>query len=87
MDSLTEERLEREFNVTKKALDSIIIKINKNDKLYANALHFLDTATRYYKDAEYFRQKGDKASAFGALNYAFGWIDAGKNIGLFEEKK
>ena len=86
MSTLTDERLEREFKVTKKALDDIIIKINKNDKLYVNALHFLDTATRYYKDAEYFRQKGDKASAFCALNYAFGWLDAGKNIGLFEEK-
>ena len=87
MDSLTNERLEREFKVTKKALDNIKIKINKDDKLYENALHFLDTAKRYYEDAKYFKNKGDKASAFGALNYAFGWLDAGKNIGLFKEKK
>lgn len=86
MDTLTEERLEREFHVTKKALGSIKIKIDKKDKLYGNALHFLDTAKRYYEDAGYFRKKGDKASAFGALNYAFGWLDAGKDIGLFEEK-
>jgi len=87
MNTLTNERLEREFKVTKKILDNIKIKINKDDKLHGNALHFLDTAKRYYEDAKYFKNKGDKASAFGALNYAFGWLDAGKNIGLFEEKK
>ena len=84
MSTLTHSRLEREFKVTEKALGNIKIKINKNDKLYDNAIHFLDTAKRYYKDAKYFKQKGDNASAFGALNYAFGWLDAGKNIGLFK---
>ena len=87
MDTLTDERLEREFKVTEKALDNIKIKINKNSELYKNALHFIDTAKRYFEDAKFFKEKGDKASAFGALNYAFGWLDAGKSIGLFEEKK
>ena len=84
MDTLTDERLEREFNVTEKALKNAKIKIKKNDANYGHALKFLDTAKRYYEDAKYFKQKNDKASAFGALNYAFGWIDAGKEIGLLE---
>lgn len=84
MDTLSDERLEREFKVTEKALDNLKIKINKNDKNYKKALYFIDTAKRYYEDAKFFRDKGDKASAFGALNYAFGWLDAGKSIGLFE---
>jgi hypothetical protein len=87
MNTLTNERLEREFKVTEKALNEIGIKVSKEDKLYKNALYFLDTAKRYYEDAKYFKKKDDKASAFGALNYAFGWLDAGKNIGLFNEKK
>lgn len=86
MSTLTDERLEREFKVTEKALKELKIIVDKNHKHYKNALHFQDTAKRYYKDAQYFKEKGDKASAFGALNYAFGWLDAGKNIGLFEEK-
>ncbi len=85
MDSLTEERLEREFKVTEKALKEAKIIIGNGHQHYKNALYFLDTATRYYEDALYFKKKGDKASAFGALNYAFGWLDAGKNIGLFKE--
>ena len=86
MNTLTNERLEREFKATKQLLDNIKIKINKNNELYKNALHFIDTAKRYYEDAKFFKEKDDKASAFGALNYAFGWLDAGKSIGLFEEK-
>jgi len=79
MDTLTDERLEREFKVTEKALNNIKI----NDKNKEKALKFLDTAKRYYEDAKFFKEKNDKASAFGALNYAFGWLDAGKEIGLF----
>lgn len=87
MSSLTNERLEREFKATKELLDNIKIKIEKNHENYKHALKFLDTAKRYYEDAEFFKKKNDKASAFGALNYAFGWLDAGKEIGLFVEKK
>ena len=85
MNTLTEERLEREFKVTEKELKELKIIIGRNDKNYEKALHFIDTAKKYYEDAKFFRDKGDKASAFGALNYAFGWLDAGRNIGLFEE--
>ena len=87
MDTLTDERLEREFEVTKKALDCVKIIIYKEDKFYKTALEFLDTAQRYFKDAIYFKEKNDKASAFGALNYAHGWLDAGKRIGFFGEKE
>jgi len=84
MDTLTVKRLGKEFKATKELLDNIEIKISEDDKNYKHALKFLDTAKRYYQDALYFKKKDDKASAFGALNYAFGWLDAGKEIGLFE---
>ena len=57
MDTLTDERLEREFEATKKALDKIKVVIKKGDKHYKIALEFLDTAQRYYKDALYFKEK------------------------------
>ena len=84
MNTLTYERLEREFKATKEILDNIEIKIDKDNENYKNALKFLDTAKRYYDDAKFFKDKNDKASAFGALNYAHGWLDAGKEIDLFE---
>ena len=86
MDTLTDKRLEREFEATKKALDKIKVIIKKDDKFYKTALEFLDTAQRYYQDAVYFKEKNDKASAFGALNYAFGWLDAGKKARFFAER-
>jgi uncharacterized protein len=85
MDTLTDERLDREFKVTAKSLETLEIIIPTTDKYYPKALFFKDTATRYFKDAKFFKEKGDKASAFGALNYAFGWLDAGKSVGLFKE--
>ena len=85
MNTLTNNRLEREFKVTEKSLKELNIIIKKSDKNYEKALHFRDTAKRYFEDAKYFKEKGDKASAFGALNYAFGWLDAGKCVGLFNE--
>jgi uncharacterized protein len=87
MDTLTDERLEREFNVTEKALNEISIIVGNGDKNHSIAIKFVDTAKRYFEDAKFFRDKGDKASAFGALNYAFGWLDAGRTIGLFKETK
>ena len=87
MNTLTNERLEREFKVTEKALKELKIKVDKDNENYEKALHFIDTAKRYYEDAKFFKAKGDNASAFGALNYSFGWLDAGKSIGLFEENE
>ena len=83
MDSLTDERLDNEFKRTEEALKDLKITLSKEDKYYEAAAAFLDTAQRYYKDSLYFKEKNDKASAFGALNYAFGWIDAGKKAGFF----
>ncbi len=41
-------------------------------------------ANRYYEDAKHFEKKGDKLTAFAALNYAHGWLDAGARLGLFD---
>jgi hypothetical protein len=41
-------------------------------------------AQRYYADAQHFAEKGDTVTAFAALNYAHGWLDAGARLGLFD---
>jgi uncharacterized protein len=41
-------------------------------------------ASRYYEDAKFFEKKGDIVTAFAALNYAHGWLDAGARLGLFD---
>jgi hypothetical protein len=44
----------------------------------------LDMASRYFSDAGHFEEKGDVVTAFAALNYAHGWLDAGARLGLFK---
>ena len=79
MKEITKERLEKEFDRTKIALEAIEIK----SKL-PEAAELYDLASRYYEDAKYFQEKGDFASAFSALNYAFGLLDAGAKLKLFD---
>ena len=79
---VTAEQLKKYFTITGEALDAVKDKIDETRK--AEAEDFLDMATRYYSDAKHFKEKGDYVLAFGALNYAHGWLDAGARIGLFD---
>ena len=86
-DKVTVEKLEKYFSVTKRALDKV--KIVKSGNISGKdfekyARDFLDMAQRYYSDAEHFAEKGDVVTAFAALNYAHGWLDAGARLKLFD---
>lgn len=76
---ITKERLDKEFDRMKRALEAIEIKTRGKE-----AEELLDLASRYYDDAKYFQEKGDWATAFGALNYAFGLLDGGAKLRLFD---
>lgn len=81
---ISDERLAKYFDVTGRALKRVkIIKEPKVD-LKAGAYDFLDMARRYFEDAKHFKDKGDIVTAFAALNYAHGWLDAGARLGLFD---
>ncbi len=83
---ITEEKLERYFDITGEALAKVKIKIPKNINLEDVARDFLDMAQRYYDDAKHFKEKGDLVTAFAALNYAHGFLDAGARMKLFDVK-
>ncbi len=83
MKEVTNEKLDRYFDLTGRALKKV--KISKNFKIKENAAEdFLDMAKRYFSDAKYFREKGDYVNAIAALSYAHAWLDAGARIGLFD---
>ena len=84
MKSVNDKLLDKYFDVTGRALKKV--KIGKEVKIKWNdaAEDFLDMARRYYEDAKYFRKKGEYTTAFAALNYAHGWLDAGARLGLFD---
>ncbi len=81
---VTPEKLAKYFDVTGRALAKV--KIAKEQKVAwkAAAEDFLDMAQRYFSDAKHFEEKGDIVTAFAALNYAHGWLDAGARLGLFD---
>lgn len=79
---VTPERLAKYFDYTRRALEKAKKAIDK--KREKVALDFLDMAQRYYDDAHHFQKKGDVVTAFAALNYAHGWLDAGARIRLFD---
>ncbi len=86
MNSITKERLDKYFKITEDALKKVKIKVPKNVDLKKVAEDYLDMATRYYKDAQYFKEKGDIVTAFAALNYAHGFLDAGARLNVFDVK-
>lgn len=45
---------------------------------------FRDMTLGYYSDALHFREKGEYVNALAALEYAEGWLDAGKAAGVFK---
>lgn len=81
-DKITQQKLAQYFAVTGKAIE--LCSGAMDNKRMIIAKDFLDMAKRYYSDAKYFQEKKDYVLAFGALNYAHGWLDAGARIGLFD---
>ena len=81
---ITDEKLDRYFEITGKALKKAAAALNEEE--LEKAKDFLDMATRYYDDAKFFKKKDDYVLAYGAINYAHGWLDAGARIELFKVK-
>ncbi|PIN74757.1 hypothetical protein COV18_06055 [Candidatus Woesearchaeota archaeon CG10_big_fil_rev_8_21_14_0_10_37_12] len=84
MDKITKQKLEKYFDVTSRALAKVKIACSIEIDCEKSAKDFLDMAQRYFDDAKHFAEKGDVVTAFAALNYAHGWLDAGARIGLFD---
>jgi len=86
MKEITDQKLEKYFNITGKALKKAKDNITKDNSKKEFAADFLDMAQRYCNDAKYFKEKDDYVNAFAALSYAHGWLDAGARIKLFDVK-
>lgn len=81
---ITKEKLDKYFDITSRALKKAKIAKEKSIDWTKSSEDFLDMAQRYFSDAKHFAEKGDIVTAFAALNYAHGWLDAGARIGFFD---
>ena len=83
MSLITEEKILKYFDVTRKALKkakSSKEKININNA----RSRIIEMVDNYLGDAEHFYNKKDFVNAFAALNYAHGWLDCGASLGIFD---
>ncbi len=86
MDHISMAKLSMYFSVTAKALAKAK-KAGKAKGHEKEAQEVIDMAERYHSDAQYFfKEKNDSVTAFAALNYAHGWLDAGARLGLYHVK-
>ena len=72
------------LNLTKEArkkATAIPLEGSKEAEMLAILLRMADD---YASDANYFMENGDYIRAFGAINYAHAWIDAGIKLKLLD---
>lgn len=79
---ITDEKLESYLELTSKALS--IVKENIISGREGDAKEIIEMAENYLSDADHFKSRKNFVLAFGALNYAHGWIDAGVRLGVFD---
>ncbi len=83
MNEVTEEKLNKYISVTEKAIGKAEKSKNRTS-LAKEREDCLDMIKRYFSDALHYKEKGDFVTAFAALNYAHGWLDACARIGIFD---
>jgi uncharacterized protein len=79
---ITEQKLKRYFEITSGAFE--VVKKNIVLSREEDAKEILEMVKNYLFDARHFQSGGNWVLAFGALNYAHGWIDSGVRLGIFD---
>jgi hypothetical protein len=83
-DKITEEKIRKYRDITKKALEIAKKKISKEKAKEAKEI--IEMVSNYLSDSEYFERKRDYVNVFAAINYAHGWLDCGARLGIFNIK-
>ena len=86
MSEAAKDRAGKYIAMTEEALDSLKPGSGSADAA-RHGRDILDTAARYLSDSKYFYGRGDFIAALSTVNYAHGWLDAGKKVGLLREAK
>lgn len=81
---ITDERMNKYLETTGRAIDKVKVAPPARSHMFKLANDFLSMAMIYYSDAKAFARDGNYVLAYGAVNYAHGWLDAGARMGLFD---
>ncbi len=83
-EKITKEKIGKYRRLTSNALELARESIIKGKEEHAREI--IDMVSNYLSDSEHFEKQGDLVNAFGALNYAHGWLDAGVRLDVFDVK-
>ncbi|MEC7065300.1 MAG: DUF357 domain-containing protein [Candidatus Thermoplasmatota archaeon] len=82
--SLSVERVEKYLDITRRARAKATPLVKAGSEEASRLEVMLRMADDYASDARHFLSTGDLVRAFGAINYAHAWIDAGVKIGWLD---
>lgn len=77
-------RIGKYRKLTEEALDMAKKNIVKGKE--EEAKEIITMVECYLSDSKHFEKKGHFVNAYGALNYAHGWLDAGARLKIFDVK-
>ena len=81
-DKITKQKIEKYYKLTSKALKIAKKAIAKGKSKQAKEIIIMVEA--YLSDSRYFQKNNDYVNAYGALNYAHGWLDCGARLKIFK---
>ena len=81
---VTKEKLVHYLGLTKRAREKATPIPEPGSQEFEQLNVLLRMADDYASDAKHFMDKGDYVRAFGAINYAHAWIDAGVKLRLLD---
>jgi len=79
---VTKQKIEKYYNLTSKALKIAKKAINKSKQKQAKKIFLMVEC--YLSDSQHFKKQGNYVDAYGALNYAHGWLDSGARLKIFK---
>jgi hypothetical protein len=84
LETLTNERVESYLDITRRAREKSTPLVEATTPEGQHLATMMRMADDYAADAAHFLATGDLVRAFGAINYAHAWIDAGVKIGWLD---
>ncbi|DAC43930.1 MAG TPA: DUF357 domain-containing protein [Candidatus Poseidoniales archaeon] len=78
------ERIEKYLDITRRARAKATPIHPEGSNEASQLAIMMRMADDYASDAQHFLKIGDHVRAFGAINYAHAWIDAGVKLGLLD---
>ncbi len=79
---ITKQKIEKYYKLTSKALKIAKKAVIKSKQKQAKEIFTMVEA--YLSDSQYFKDKKDFINAYGALNYAHGWLDCGARLKIYK---